>query len=609
MSGPLDKIKSLKGSVALHIILIALIGLLVYSNTFQAPFVFDDIVFIIENPVVKDIDYFISPSKADSLNIPIIHPDIPRLLKIRPVAYLSLWANYMMGRFEVEGYHAVNIALHIINALLVYLIVSLTIRTPLLKTSALKGQSGVIALFSGLLFAAHPLQTEAVTYILQRCVVLAAMFYLLSIVAYIGSRISESNLSRYGLYLLSIVSAVLGMKTKESTFTLPVVIVVYEFLFFNTAFNKRALLLIPILLTMLIIPLEYIDLSSDAGLAAMLDSASRYENAPPRLDYLLTQFRVIAGYIGLILFPVGQNMDHDQQVYHSFLEPQVVMSFLFLSVVFGFGIYLYYRSRTADYGLRIIAFGIFLFFLALFVESSVFPIREMMVEYRVYMSGAGAFLALGTGAFLLLERLKQKAMRKIVISLLVVIPLVLSTASYARNSVWKSEISLWKDVVRKSPGKSRGHYNLGMLYQDKGLLDETIEHYRIALKLEPNHIKANYNLAIAYLDKGFYYNAIEYYRIALRLEPNLAMTHYNLGAAYDFKGFTDKAIEHYMTALRLKPDYVEAHYNLGRLYLKKGNTTKARREFQTTLRINPDHHNARRVLNYITNQDKTNTPH
>ena len=114
----------------------------------------------------------------------------------------------------------------------------------------------------------------------------AAMFYLLSIVAYIGSRISESNLSRYGLYLLSIVSAVLGMKTKESTFTLPVAIAVYEFLFFNAAFKKRALLLIPLLLTMLIIPLEYMDMSSDAGLAAMLDSASRSKDAPPRLDYL-----------------------------------------------------------------------------------------------------------------------------------------------------------------------------------------------------------------------------------------------------------------------------------------------------------------------------------
>jgi tetratricopeptide (TPR) repeat protein len=518
----MSALPSWAGSIPLHVILILLLGLIVYSNTFQVPFVFDDLPFIIENPVIKDIDYFISPSKAESLNVS-QHSDIVRFLKTRSVAYFSLWANYKMGKFEVEGYHAVNIALHIMNALLIYLIVLLTFRTPLLRDSALKERSGFIALFSGLLFATHPLQTEAVNYILQRCVVLATMFYLLSIVAYIGSRLSESNLSKYGLYILSIVSAVLGMKTKESTFTLPVVIAVYEFLFFNTAFKKRALLLIPILLTILIIPLEYVDLNSDAGLATMLDSASRSKDAPPRLDYLLTQFRVIAGYIGLILIPAGQNMDHDQQVYTSFLEPQVFMSFLFLSGIFSLGIYLYYRSRTADCGLRIIAFGIFLFFLALFVESSVFPIGEMMVEYRVYLANAGAFLALGTGAFLLMERFKKEIMRKVAISFLVVVPLVLSAATYSRNAVWKSKISLWEDVVKKSPAKARGNNNLGNAYRDKGLIDKAIVHYKIALKLDPGYAPAYNNIGNAYMGKGLLDKAIEHSKIGLKLDPDSAL--------------------------------------------------------------------------------------
>jgi hypothetical protein len=150
------------------------------------------------------------------------------------------------------------------------------------------------------------------------------------------------------------------MKTKESTFTLPVAIAVYEFMFFNAALRKRALLLVPLLLTMLIIPLEYISLNSDAGLATMLDSASRSKGAPPRLDYLFTQFRVIAGYIGLILFPVGQNVDHDQQVYNSILEPQVFISFLFLfgrylPLVFIFIIV--HELRITDYALLPSAFS------------------------------------------------------------------------------------------------------------------------------------------------------------------------------------------------------------------------------------------------------------
>jgi tetratricopeptide (TPR) repeat protein len=572
---------------AMHVLLIALLSILAYSNTFQVPFVFDDTPFILDNPVIKDINYFISPSKADSLSVP-NNPDIPRFLKTRPVAYFSFWVNHRIGGLNVEGYHAVNIALHIMNSLLVYLIVLLTFRTLLLKTSVLKGQSGVIALFSGLLFAAHPLQTEAVTYILQRCVVLAAMFYLLSIAAYIGSRLSESNLSKYGLYLLSIVSAVLGMKTKESTFTLPVAIVVYEFLFFNVAFKKRALLLIPLLLTMLIIPLEYIDLSSDTGLAAMLDSASRSKNALPRLDYLLTQFRVIAGYIGLVLFPVGQNADHDQQAYNSFLEPQVFMSFLFLSGIFAVGIYLFYRSRIKDSGLRIIAFGIFLFFLALFVESSVFPIGEMMVEYRVYLSCAGAFLALGTGAFLLMERLKKRAMQKAFVLFLVVIPLALSVATYSRNAVWKSKISLWEDVVRKSPQKERGYNNLGNAYKSMGLFDRAIEHYTIAISLKPDYAVAHNNLGSAYGSMELFDRAIEHYTIALSLDPDYATPYVNLGSAYGSMGLFNKAIEHYTTALSLEPDFVMAYYYLGKAYMAMGLFDKAIEHYTTALSLAPD---------------------
>jgi tetratricopeptide (TPR) repeat protein len=576
-----------------HLVLIALMGLFVYSNTFDVPFQFDDTEFVADNPIIKDIGYYISPSKANSLKY-WGNTDILRFLKTRPVSYLSLWANHRLGGLDVTGYHVVNTTVHVINALLVYLIVMLTFRTSFLKGSAIGKRSGFIALFSGLLFAVHPLQTEAVIYILQRCVVLDSMFCLLSMVFYIKFRLRTSNPSLEGeglssssllLYFAALLSCVLAMKTKESAFTLPVAIALYEFMFFNATFKKRVLFLAPLLFTMLIIPLEYISLSSDAELATALDSASRSKGAPPRIDYLFTQFRAIAGYIGLILFPVGQTVDHDQQVYNSFLEPQVFLSFLFLLGIFGFSIYLFYRSRFTDYSLRLCTFGIFWFFLALSVESSVFPIGEMMVEYRVYPSSAGVHIALASGIFLLISRIRNKAPA---FASLVLIIIVLSSATYARSYVWEDNFTLWKDAVEKSPNKARPHNNLGVAYMANGRMEEAIEHYKAALKSDPSFAESHFNLGSVSQAKGMTEEAIEYYKAALKCDPGFTEIYPFLGKAYMEKGVTEEAEEQFRVALRLNPNNAKLYFDIGSAYLESEYADKAVEYFKAALGLNPD---------------------
>jgi len=194
-----------------HVLLIVILGLIVYSNTFHVPFVFDDAPNIVNNPVIKDLKYFIDPAEAKALLF--YGP-----LKIRYAVYLSFALNYKINGLDVTGYHIVNLAIHIINALLVYLIVILTFRTPAVKplTGQNKDISWLTALFSALLFVAHPIETQAVTYIVQRLASLTAMFYLLSVMSYIKSRISTERFTRYTFYAISIISAVLAMKTKET---------------------------------------------------------------------------------------------------------------------------------------------------------------------------------------------------------------------------------------------------------------------------------------------------------------------------------------------------------------------------------------------------------
>jgi tetratricopeptide (TPR) repeat protein len=588
MSGLLIKLKSLKGSVTLHLILITLLGLVAYSNTFQAPFVFDDGMYIEKNPLTNDFHYLFQPSDSDILRL---EETVKLTRKTRSMAYLSFFLNYKLHGLMVSGYHATNLLIHLLNSFLVYFLVKLTLeRTPFLRKSSLKEHSGYIALFTGLLFVAHPVQTQAVTYICQRFSSLAAFFYLLSVLAYVRSRVSKGDIKRYTFYSLSLISAVLAMKTKENSFTLPMAIVLYELMFLEGPRKRRFFYLFPLLLTMLIVPLSVIDFDRPFGEAVA--GATRTHTEISRHDYFVTQFRVVVTYLRLLVFPVNQNLDYDYPIFHSFFNLQVFSSFLFLLLLFSFSVFLCYRSRKSESGLRLIAFGGLWFFMALSVESSLVPIADVIFEHRLYLPSIGAFIALGTGAFLLLERFKKEAMRKAFVSFLVVIPLALSAATYSRNTVWINKISLWEDVVKKSPAKARGHNNLGNTYADNGFYDKAIEHYEKAISLKPDYAEAYNNLGNAYKNKGLTDKALEHFRTAIKLEHYYAEAHKNLGITYGAKGLTDKAIEHFRIALKMKPDYTEAHLNLGVAYGRKGLTDKAIEHLETTVRLKPDNEKA-----------------
>ncbi|MBI4690377.1 MAG: hypothetical protein HY754_08950 [Nitrospirae bacterium] len=236
------------------------------------------------------------------------------------------------------------------------------------------------------------------------------------------------------LYLASLLSAVLAMETKEIAFTLPIMISLYEFMFFTDSrftihgsrFKRRILYLMPILLTMLIVPMAIIDTTKPVGdLISGVDEATRAKAVISRLDYLFTEFRVIVTYIRLFFSPFNQNFDYDYPVYNSFLSPEVLLSFLFLLSIFGFGIYLFYRSRftihdarytihntpsmnyvsrVTHHALRLVAFGIFWFFITLSVESSIIPTQDMIYEHRLYLPSVGIIMAFGTALFGVIQR-------------------------------------------------------------------------------------------------------------------------------------------------------------------------------------------------------------
>jgi Flp pilus assembly protein TadD len=295
------------------------------------------------------------------------------------------------------------------------------------------------------------------------------------------------------------------------------------------------------------------------------------------------------------LLPANQNVDYDYPVYSSFFEPGVFLSFIFLLSFVFLAVYLFARSRrTGNVYALLASFGIIWFFLTLSVESGVIPIKDVIFEHRLYLPGVGAVIAFSSAAFYVFGLLEPKVSPLVAACvLLVVTSLPLGVAAHQRNYVWGDGVTFWEDVVKKSPGKARGHNNLGEAYNNRGLVDEAIEELEIALELKPGYAEAHTNLGIAYTKKGLLDEAEVEHLEALKIIPDYAVAHNNLGIVYAGKGELDRAVKEYKTALRLMPEDPEIHNNLGVAYASQGRTSEAMEEFKKAIRLVPHNINAR----------------
>ncbi len=585
--------------------LIALVGLLAYSNSFTVPFQFDDDAYIVHNPTIRTFHYILAPTEVSTLTqgTPDAFPVGFRYgFMMRILGYASFAMNYKLNGLNVAGYHLVNLLIHIISAMLVYLIVKATLKTDYLSASAGMDSTwryDTVAAASALLFVSHPVQTQAVTYITQRFASLAACFSLLALLLYIAARLSSAGLRRSMLYAAALLSTAAAMLTKQFTVTLPFVIALYEFTFFSGGIRDRLRVLAPFAVTLAIIPLLVF---IQQGTVDALESTMRTMNAIDmtnitRTDYLLTQFRVIMLYLRLLFLPINQNMDYDITVYHSLFTPPVFASFVALLALFFLGVYLYrVANKKKEYPeLRLASFGIIWFFVTLSVESSIIPVGELADEYRLYLPSVGMILAAVSLGFFAARRFSRFGASPPLLfyGLCGVIVSMLTMATYMRNTVWRSETALWEDAARKSPLRVRPHQNLGTYYAFEGRLEDAKRELMTALTLEPANPELHNNLGMVYKKMKAYDQAVEEYNTVLKLAPGDAMAHYNLGNVYLEQGRMPEAIREYQVAVRLIPDYAEVHNNLGIAYCQSRQFDEAIREYTVALRLNPQDVKAR----------------
>jgi len=582
-----------------HAALIVIVGILVYCNTITSPFIFDDYPYLAHNPVIKNFDLVTDSSRIVKLGI---NADIKHNILMRPVAYITFALNYSLHGLDVRGYHVANLLIHCSNALLVYLLVFLLLQP---TSAGLRDEnltcgsdSRLLPIFCALLFTCHPIETQAVTYIIQRFTSLVALFCLSSLVLYIYGRLCTKTIARIVCYTLSILAAVLAMKTKENAFTFPLVIVLCEFIFFSGSPIRRIARLTPFLLTMAILPINLMELStlskpSDSDAIVDTINLVNFRNVSS-WDYLMTQFGVISTYLRLLILPINQNFDYDYQLQKNFFSSAVLAPLTLLLLIPGAGIHLLRLARnchSSDRNLyKIIAFGCFWFFITLAVESSIVPIDDLIFEHRVYLPSAGFFMSVMAGITLAHDRLTGRSLytSKTALALFFIVILCLSLATVARNRVWGDKITFWSDVTAKSPNKSRGHKYLGVALFERGRKTAGIEEFRTAIRLNPGNVHSHIMLGKALLAQGVLAEAARELLIATGIDPYNPLAKVVLGEIYEGMKDPSKAKEAYLAAIKISPSYAIAHIRLGELYAEEGQFEAAIKTYETAMRLYPD---------------------
>ena len=574
---------------------ILLVGIIAYANTFHVPFQLDEELYLKQNPFVQDCRYPLDELRAPqaSLRDPgqmVSGNELFHAVRMRYVAYLTFAANYHLQGEQVEGYHAVNLSIHLLTALLLYALVLALFAGPRMQDSALAGRRREIAFFTALLFVSHPVQTEAVTYIMQRLASLAALWYVAAVLCYVRFSLAGTNGRRAVWYVCSLIAALLAMKTKENAFTLPLMIALFDLVLFPGTVAQRVRRLAPLLATLLIIPLSL--LSVHAGVTQAVAPATLRP-----LPYFLTQLRVLVDYLLLLAWPVGQSVMHEVPVSRSLVQPEVLISGFIVLAFASLGVFLTFR-KGGEPGLRAAGLGILWFFIASSVESSFLPLPILMCEYRVYLPSAGIFLASVTSAYACVGAFGGRS-KRYVAGALVVLVIVLSTATVSRNHVWGSIEGLWEDAAAKAPSAPGIHMKLGARYAQQGRLDHAIAEYEAAARLGMDHPRLHFILGESYQRANRHDDAIREFQAVLRVLPDFVQVHSQLGDLFLQKGDYASAEQAFKDAIRLEPDSFELHGNLGGVYVQQGRYREAREEILKALTLNPDSKDARYNLQMV----------
>lgn len=598
----------------LKFFILLFLGAALYVQTLDDPFHFDDHATIVGNKAVHYLPDW-----------PLTVKEILAFQPSRFVTNVTFALNYYAHRLDVFGYHVVNVFVHLITTYLVWWlgILLLQLQTGMSqenltriagkkkskKKSEIKMSAGdpwkdLIPFGAAALFLVHPVNTEAVTYISQRSESLAALFYVAAVCLYIRGRLDDQRRLIY--FCAAFASGLLATFSKETAVTLPLMIILVEWFFFKSgarAIKPAGVLLV---LFVLLVPSAF-HFNYQKILFTPYLSQSHVGDVLTLPTYLLTQLNVFVTFLRLMFFPVGLNLDHDYPMAHSLLEPKTLFSFVFLLGLLAAA----FRVRRKN---PMLAFAVFWFFLTL--SSNLVPRAHVFFEHKLYLALAGTLPALFLGLTPFFKNLRALLIAMCIVSM------VFWGLAFARNRVWDSDLSLWEDVMRKSPHKARVHLSLGTAhavggnheeaikfltesigmtgdphraYVNRGVVyvkmkkdDLALKDFDAAIKANPRYIDAYVNRGEVFARRKDYDAALSDFNKAIELDGNGAPGYKMRGRVFDALHQYGRALGDYKRAIEIEPGDAQALAWRGYIYAIAGNFDKAFADFNAALRLDPN---------------------
>ena len=534
--------------------------LAVYANTLGVPFVYDDIEAIVENRSIRAL----WPLSA------VLVPDLPGGITVsgRPLLNLSFAVNYAISGGAGWSYHALNVLIHAGAALTLF---GLARRLLPKAIPAPAGTVDTLAAAIAFLWALHPLQTQAVTYAVQRAESLTGLFYLFTLYAFVRATETPQRGGRWRA--LSVIACTLGMATKETMATAPVLALLCDRTFFagswRAMWRERRGLHLALAATWLLLGLLVWSTGGNRGGTVGLGVGQ------PLWAYPLTQFQAFAYYLRLAVWPHPLVFE-----YGTFWVERAgdILPFSAVVLPLGFATVWALMKRPA-------AGFLGAWFFVILAPTSLAPgTIQMIVEHRMYLPLA----AVVSGFVVLLHRWCGARAA----ALCAAAAVACAGATLVRNHDYRSALALWETTVQHRQGNPRAQEGLAEAYAAAGRLDDAIARHRESVRLLPDEAHYHYNLAHALARAHRTDEAIRSYRQALRLAPQEAKTHNNLALALVRSGQTDAALSHYVEARRLRPDEPLYAYNHGLALLRLGQTANSVAAFGSALRLNPDYADA-----------------
>jgi Tfp pilus assembly protein PilF len=542
--------------------LLIFIMLCAYINSFRGNFVFDDVRDIVLNPIVQNPPSLFS---------------IIRYFPSRWLGYASFCLNIILAGNNPLGFHIVNFALHVINTILVWYFIRLLTRTPWCRSRGLERIAGQLALMTAALFAVHPLQTQAVSYIVQRFTLLASFFYLAGLCFYLQARFANAHPSVAKRYYIFCASAFLGgMFSKEIIYTFPIVIGVVELYFFesfsnNTFIRKRWKAIVLTLCIAITAGVFIIEPHDFFRRFAVGDRPTHTQ-----LQYFITQFWVLLTYIRLMLFPIGQNADYDLAVLTSFFDPRALLGIgVYVSLWCG-AVIAFVKEK------RFISFAVVLFLVLLLVESSCIPLREIIAEHRLYLPILGFSLLV---SMILVRIIKNKKILSVIFILIISVFVVLT---YQRNLVWQDQLTFWTDVIKKSPNKARAYVNRGTIYSQHGKFKEAFDDFTVAIENDPEHAAAHFNIAKIYFIFNQPEKALEHFERAqekAREKTLLKMIYYYRALIFAALDKQQQALDEFSHAIEVDPTAGDIYFQRAFAFFALEKPEEALKDLATAERL------------------------